>query len=153
MLSVLSTYPGSKSWYGSITSSITSTAGCISWSMNQEDKLSKRGLPKQDYDAIVETRHEASGPCGPVNDLEEVVDDLNLKEQKMINEMDHSIYVELSSPGLPIYLKDSAYLDLEPSPRSKVPTTRCTADFSAPRRTASAALGGWHNINPSPIRP
>lgn len=70
----------------------------------------------RERDEIVDTLLEANVPCGPVKELDEVVDDPHLKARDMINEIDHPQYGDISVPGLPIRLEDSSLPDIEPSP-------------------------------------
>lgn len=80
------------------------------------DDMVEAWTQDHERDEIVSTLMDAGVPCGPVNEIEEVVDDPHLKERDMINEIEHPSYGDISVPGLPIRLEDSSLPDIEPSP-------------------------------------
>ena len=84
--------------------------------MDVVDELVGGWTQERQRDDIVETLLEAGVPCGPVNELSEVVDDPHLKEREMIHEIEHPSFGDISVPGLPIRLEGSKLPDIEPSP-------------------------------------
>lgn len=80
------------------------------------DEMVEEWTRRHGRDEIVDILLEAGVPCGPVKEIDEVVEDPHLKAREMINEIDHPNFGEISVPGLPIRLEDSAMPDIEPSP-------------------------------------
>lgn len=109
-----------------------------SQNIDEVDDIVENWTAERNRDDIVETLLESNVPCGPVNELEEVVEDPHLKERRMINEIDHPTYGEISIPGLPIRLEDSAYPDFEPSPEKG--------------RDNDAVYGGRLGLSPDEIK-
>lgn len=80
------------------------------------DHLVEEWTKQHERDEVKEILLESGVPCGPVKELSEVVDDTHLKSRKMINEIEHPNYGDISVPGLPIRLEQSELPDIEPSP-------------------------------------
>lgn len=73
-------------------------------------------MSEMNRDAAVSVLRDAGIPCGPVNEISEVVHDPHLEEREMINWIDHPSYGKIAVPGLPIRLGDSDLPTIEPSP-------------------------------------
>lgn len=85
--------------------------------LEEVDELVQTEIGGRERDALVDELLEAGVPCGPVHELDEVVDDPHLRERDMIVDIDHPGFGELPAFGTPIRLSDSNAPDVEPSPR------------------------------------
>jgi crotonobetainyl-CoA:carnitine CoA-transferase CaiB-like acyl-CoA transferase len=83
---------------------------------DEVDQIVEGWTREQTRDEAEETLLEAGVPCGPVKEIEEIVDDPHLKARDMINEIEHPSFGSISVPGLPIRLGNSERPDIEPSP-------------------------------------
>ncbi|WP_368411866.1 CaiB/BaiF CoA transferase family protein [Haladaptatus halobius] len=83
---------------------------------DEVDRIVENWTRRYERDEIEEILLEAGVPCGPVKEISEVVEDPHLKDRKMINDIEHPSYGNISVPGLPIRLEDSDIPDIEPSP-------------------------------------
>lgn len=84
--------------------------------LDEVDEMVEGWTSERERDDIIDILMDVGVPCGPVKELDEVAEDPHLKERRMINEIDHPSYGDISVPGLPIRLSNSALPDIEPSP-------------------------------------
>jgi len=84
--------------------------------MEAVDELLQENVEERRRENLVEELLDASVPCAPVKEIDEVADDPHLKERGMINEIDHPEFGPIAVPGLPIRLSNSESPDIEPSP-------------------------------------
>lgn len=84
--------------------------------LDEVDELVESWTSQRKRDEIEAILLEAGVPCGPVKELDEVANDPHLKERRMINEIEHPDFGEISVPGIPIRFSGSELPDIEPSP-------------------------------------
>lgn len=56
-------------------------------------------------------------PCAPVQDLDDIHKDEHYRFTKMINDIEHPVYGEVTVPGNPIHLKSQDDLEIIPTPQ------------------------------------
>lgn len=84
--------------------------------LDEVDAVIEGWTEERARDDIEQILLEAGVPCGPVKEIEEVANDPHLKERKMINDIEHPQFGEISVPGTPIRFSGSELPEIEPSP-------------------------------------
>lgn len=84
--------------------------------METVDELIEAWTREQERDEAAMRLLEAGVPCGPVKEIDEVLNDPHLEERGMVTEIDHPAYGPIRVPGLPMRLEKSEYPDIDPAP-------------------------------------
>ncbi|HAG23050.1 MAG: L-carnitine dehydratase/bile acid-inducible protein F [Synergistales bacterium 53_16] len=93
-----------------------STNGARNENWQELEPILKEIMSKDSTEGWIERLRKAAVPCGPINNIEQVVNDPQVRHRQMIVEVEHPVAGKFKMPGCPLKLSATPAEEFSPAP-------------------------------------
>ena len=93
-----------------------STNGARNDNWQELEPILQEILSKDSTEGWIERLRKAAVPCGPINNIEQVVNDPQVRHRQMIVEVEHPVAGKFKMPGCPLKLSATPAEEFSPAP-------------------------------------